>query len=126
MIQGPPGTGKSQTITNMIADFVARGRRVLFVCQKRAALDVVHARLAGRNLDELCTLVHDSQADKKAFVHGLRDTYESWLTAEQRPGRPDGTTRRGRGAGREPARRPSRAFEDAARRTPAGRRCATI
>lgn len=81
VIQGPPGTGKSQTITNMIADFVARGLRVLFVCQKRAALDVVHSRLAGRHLDELCTLIHDTQADKKAFVHGLRDTYESWLTA---------------------------------------------
>lgn len=82
VIQGPPGTGKSQTITNMIADFVARGQRVLFVCQKRAALDVVHARLASRRLDGLCTLIHDSQADKKAFVHGLRDTYETWLTAE--------------------------------------------
>ncbi|WP_328996453.1 AAA domain-containing protein [Kribbella sp. NBC_01245] len=81
VIQGPPGTGKSQTITNMIADFVAQGRRVLFVCQKRAALDVVHARLAGRGLDELCTLIHDSQTDKKAFVHGLRDTYERWLAA---------------------------------------------
>ncbi len=81
VIQGPPGTGKSQTITNMIADFIARGRRVLFVCQKRAALDVVHARLASRRLDGLCTLIHDSQADKKAFVHGLRETYESWLTA---------------------------------------------
>ena len=54
VIQGPPGTGKSQTITNLIADYVARGQRVLFVCQKRAALDVVHARLrvagAGRDL----------------------------------------------------------------------------
>ncbi|WP_460666657.1 AAA domain-containing protein, partial [Kribbella swartbergensis] len=82
VIQGPPGTGKSQTITNMIADFVARGQRVLFVCQKRAALDVVHARLASRRLGGLCTLIHDSQADKKAFIHGLRDTYESWLTAD--------------------------------------------
>ena len=81
VIQGPPGTGKSQTITNMIADFVARGQRVLFVCQKRAALDVVHARLVSRRLDGLCTLIHDSQADKKAFVHGLRDTYEEWLAA---------------------------------------------
>jgi hypothetical protein len=81
VIQGPPGTGKSQTITNMIADFVARGQRVLFVCQKRAALDVVHARLASRGLDELCTVIHDSQADKKSFVHGLRDTYERWLSA---------------------------------------------
>ncbi|MGW6280875.1 AAA domain-containing protein [Kribbella sp. NPDC055071] len=82
VIQGPPGTGKSQTITNMIADFVAQGRRVLFVCQKRAALDVVHARLASRRLDGLCALIHDSQADKKAFVHGLRETYETWLAAE--------------------------------------------
>ncbi|MEU4289835.1 AAA domain-containing protein [Kribbella sp. NPDC026596] len=82
VIQGPPGTGKSQTITNLIADFVARGRRVLFVCQKRAALDVVHARLASRRLDGLCALIHDSQADKKAFVHGLRDTYETWMAAE--------------------------------------------
>ncbi|MEV4264910.1 AAA domain-containing protein [Kribbella sp. NPDC049584] len=82
VIQGPPGTGKSQTITNLIADFVARGKRVLFVCQKRAALDVVHARLASRRLDGLCALIHDSQADKKAFVHGLRETYESWLAAD--------------------------------------------
>ncbi|GAA1147514.1 WGR domain-containing protein [Kribbella jejuensis] len=81
VIQGPPGTGKSQTITNLIADFVARGKRVLFVCQKRAALDVVHARLASRRLNGLCALIHDSQADKKAFVHGLRETYESWLEA---------------------------------------------
>ncbi|MET9275314.1 AAA domain-containing protein [Kribbella sp. NPDC003557] len=82
VIQGPPGTGKSQTITNLIADFVARGKRVLFVCQKRAALDVVHARLASRRLDGLCALIHDSQGDKKAFVHGLRDTYEAWLSAD--------------------------------------------
>lgn len=40
IIQGPPGTGKSQTITNLIADFIANGKNVLFVCEKRAALDV--------------------------------------------------------------------------------------
>ena len=79
VIQGPPGTGKSQTITNLIADYVARGKRVLFVCQKRAAIDVVHARLRQRGLDELTSLIHDSQADKKAFVMGLKATYESWL-----------------------------------------------
>ncbi len=79
VIQGPPGTGKSQTITNLIADYVARGKRVLFVCQKRAAIDVVYARLRQRGLDELSCLIHDSQADKKAFVHALRTTYEAWL-----------------------------------------------
>lgn len=85
VIQGPPGTGKSQTITNLIADCLARGQRVLFVCQKRAALDVVHARLRSRGLDEVCTLVHDSQQDKKAFVHGLRDTYEAWSSDDVTP-----------------------------------------
>lgn len=79
VIQGPPGTGKSQTITNLIADYVARGQRVLFVSQKRAAIDVVHSRLRGHGLDELTCLIHDSQADKKAFVRGLQATYEGWL-----------------------------------------------
>jgi hypothetical protein len=83
VIQGPPGTGKSQTITNLVADFVAHGKRVLFVCQKRAALDVVHARLRAQGLEEICTLVHDSQEDKKEFVHGLRATYERWLSADE-------------------------------------------
>ena len=81
VIQGPPGTGKSQTITNLIADCVADGKRVLFVSQKRAAIDVVHARLRERGLDELSCLIHDSQADKKAFVLGLKQTYEAWLAA---------------------------------------------
>jgi hypothetical protein len=79
VIQGPPGTGKSQTITNLIADYVARGKRVLFVSQKRAAIDVVHSRLRRHGLDELACLIHDSQADKKAFVRGLQATYEGWL-----------------------------------------------
>lgn len=79
IIQGPPGTGKSQTITNLIADFVALGKKVLFVCEKRAAIDVVFHRLRQRGLDDLCCLIHDSQADKKAFIQNLKQTYESWI-----------------------------------------------
>ncbi|WP_346320840.1 AAA domain-containing protein [Chitinophaga sp. YIM B06452] len=82
IIQGPPGTGKSQTITNLIADFVARGKQVLFVCEKRAALDVVYHRLKQQGLDELCSYIHDSQADKRSFIRDLKLTYESNL----RPG----------------------------------------
>jgi predicted DNA-binding WGR domain protein len=78
IIQGPPGTGKSQTITNLIADFAARGKRVLFVCEKRAALDVVFHRLKQAGLDRLSCLVHDSQEDKKAFALDLKDCYERW------------------------------------------------
>lgn len=78
IIQGPPGTGKSQTITNLIADFVAQGKRVLFVCEKRAALDVVYHRLASQGLDRVTCLIHDSQADKKAFIHDLRETWDDF------------------------------------------------
>jgi len=79
IIQGPPGTGKSQTITNLIADFAARGKRVLFVCEKRAALDVVFHRLRQVGLDHLCCLIHDSQEDKRAFVQDLKSSYETWV-----------------------------------------------
>src|SRR5262249_32619291 len=65
VIQGPPGTGKSQTITNLIANYVARGKGVLFVCEKRAALDVVFHRLKQTGLGDVSTLIHDSQGDKK-------------------------------------------------------------
>jgi predicted DNA-binding WGR domain protein len=79
IIQGPPGTGKSQTITNLVADYVVQGKRVLFVCEKRAAIDVVYARLRQQGLDSLCCLIHDSQADKKAFIQDLKATYERLL-----------------------------------------------
>jgi len=79
IIQGPPGTGKSQTITNLIADYIVRGKRVLFVCEKRAAIDVVYHRLKEQGLGDLACLIHDSQADKKAFVMDLKQTYESFI-----------------------------------------------
>lgn len=85
IIQGPPGTGKSQTITNLIADFVARGQRVLFVCEKRAAIDVVFHRLRQQQLDDLCCLIHDSQADKKQFVMDLKHTSDSFRAEEDVP-----------------------------------------
>jgi predicted DNA-binding WGR domain protein/DNA polymerase III delta prime subunit len=78
IIQGPPGTGKSQTITNLIADFVARGKSILFVCEKRAALDVVYHRLKQNGLDELCCYIHDSQGDKREFIKNLKTTYEDF------------------------------------------------
>jgi predicted DNA-binding WGR domain protein len=78
IIQGPPGTGKSQTITNLIADYAGQGKRVLFVCEKRAALDVVYHRLGQAGLDGLATIIHDARDDKKAFIANLADHYENW------------------------------------------------
>ncbi|SFS11825.1 AAA domain-containing protein [Sphingomonas jatrophae] len=82
IIQGPPGTGKSQTITNLIADYAGRGKRVLFVCEKRAALDVVFHRLGQAGLDGLACIIHDSQEDKKGFIADLKTHYESWGTSD--------------------------------------------
>lgn len=79
IIQGPPGTGKSQTITNLVADFAARGKSVLFICEKRAALDVVYHRLKQNGLDELCCYIHDSQNDKREFIKDLKATYEDFV-----------------------------------------------
>lgn len=95
IIQGPPGTGKSQTITNLIADFVGRGMRVLFVCEKRAAIDVVYHRLRSTGLDRLCCLIHDSQLDKREFVLDLKQTYEEFLD-EPALGRSDPLKKRSR------------------------------
>jgi hypothetical protein len=83
IVQGPPGTGKSQTITNLIADAVARGQRVLFVCEKRAALDVVYHRLRQQGLDRVCCLIHDAQSDKRAVIDDLRVTHEALLAGEE-------------------------------------------
>src|SRR5471030_2552871 len=54
VLDGPPGTGKSQTIANMIAHNLGLGRRVLFVAEKKAALEVVYRRLEEKGLGEFC------------------------------------------------------------------------
>jgi hypothetical protein len=68
VIQGPPGTGKSQTITNMIADAVGRGQKVLFVAEKMAALEVVKRRLDQVGLGDACLELHSHKANKKAVL----------------------------------------------------------
>src|SRR5690606_11190062 len=72
VIHGPPGTGKSQTITNIVADHLARGERVLFVCDKRTALDVVFNRLDHLGLGGLCALIHDPQRDRADLYRKIR------------------------------------------------------
>ncbi|MFC7337601.1 AAA domain-containing protein [Haloferula chungangensis] len=72
VVHGPPGTGKSQTIANIIGDHLARGERVLFVCDKRTALDVVKYRLDALGIGHLCGVIHDPQRDRKELYMGLR------------------------------------------------------
>lgn len=79
VIQGPPGTGKSQTITNLIADLLVKDKNILFICEKRAALDVVYHRLNQNKLGELCCYIHDSQGDKKEFYKNLKLVYDDFV-----------------------------------------------
>lgn len=76
VIQGPPGTGKSQSITNLIATAVLEGRKVLFVAEKLAALDVVKRRLEREGLGELCLELHSHKASKRAVLEDLRKTWQ--------------------------------------------------
>ena len=71
IVQGPPGTGKSQTITNIIVDFLSRGKKVLFVAEKLAALKVVNNRLQSLGLDVLGLEIHSNKSNKKQFLSEL-------------------------------------------------------
>ena len=71
VLDGPPGTGKSQTIANMIAHNLALGRKVLFVAEKRAALEVVHRRLVQHGLGPFCLELHSNKAAKGDVLQQL-------------------------------------------------------
>jgi hypothetical protein len=68
VLEGPPGTGKSQTITNLLANAVYQGKKVLFVAEKQAALSVVHERLGQVGLDPYCLELHDRGTTLKAAL----------------------------------------------------------
>ncbi|MDE0186575.1 MAG: DUF3320 domain-containing protein [Candidatus Poribacteria bacterium] len=74
VIQGPPGTGKSQTITNLIAEAISNGKRVLFVAEKMAALEVVKRNLDKAGIGDACLELHSHKMNKKAVVDELNRT----------------------------------------------------
>lgn len=74
---GPPGTGKSQTISNLIAQCLAEGKRVLFVSEKIAALDVVYRRLREVGLGEFCLELHSSKARKADVLAQLKSSWDA-------------------------------------------------
>lgn len=71
VVQGPPGTGKSQLIANLMADAIASGKKVLLVCQKRVALDVVYDRLKRIDLSDFLGLIHDFRNDRKSIYEKI-------------------------------------------------------
>ena len=81
VLHGPPGTGKSQTITNIIANCLNNGKRVLFVAEKQAALSVVKKRLDSIGLGDFCLELHSAKLDKAQLLKKMETTLS--LTAEQ-------------------------------------------
>lgn len=71
VIEGPPGTGKSQTITNLIAAALQAGKKVLFVAEKLAALEVVKSRLTQAGLDPFVLELHSNKTNKKRVLDDL-------------------------------------------------------
>lgn len=82
VLEGPPGTGKSQTITNLLAHAMAAGRRVLFVAEKRAALDVVKKRLEAVGLGELSLDLHDKSSRPAAVREQIRAALDLSVAAD--------------------------------------------
>jgi very-short-patch-repair endonuclease len=76
VLHGPPGTGKSQTIANLIAECLAKGKKVLFVSDKMAALEVVYNRLRAAGLGDFCLELHSHKASKRAVVQELKRCLE--------------------------------------------------
>jgi len=73
VLQGPPGTGKSQVIVNLIADAIANKKKVLVVCQKKAALEVIRKRLSANGLGNLVQLIEDPQNDRMRIIKSIRE-----------------------------------------------------
>lgn len=71
VVEGPPGTGKSQTISNLIATLAAQGKSVLFVAEKRAAIEAVAKRLEQVGLGELSLDLHGASLKKKELAASL-------------------------------------------------------
>lgn len=78
VIIGPPGTGKSQTIANLVAHMLGKGKRVLFVSEKTAALEVVHRRLKDIGLGQFCLELHSNKARKADVLEQLRTSWNSF------------------------------------------------
>ena len=84
IIEGPPGTGKSQTISNLIASLAARGKSVLFVAEKRAAIEAVLKRLEAVGLSELALDLHTGVIRKKDMAQALNASLNK-ITTTARP-----------------------------------------
>ena len=84
VLQGPPGSGKSQTITNLLANAMNRGKKVLFVAEKQAALQEVQERLEAVKLGPYCLVLHDSGTKPEQLRQQLREALDQQPKLEEK------------------------------------------
>jgi len=84
VLQGPPGSGKSQTITNLLANAMNRGKKVLFVAEKQSALQEVQERLEAVKLGPYCLVLHDSGTKPEDLRAQLRAALDQRPTLDER------------------------------------------
>ena len=94
IIQGPPGTGKSQTIVNLISNIIGSGKTILFICEKKAALEVVYSRLKKVHLDSLCLPLFNSEGSKKDFYSKLLENFNTVIKSRYRLNNTEKTERK--------------------------------
>src|SRR4051794_8284724 len=94
VLEGPPGTGKSQTITNLLTRAVAEGKRVLFVAEKRAALDVVARRLDSVGMGMFALDLHDKGSRASMVRAQVRLALEHAVTVDEQGLAADGESLR--------------------------------
>jgi hypothetical protein len=82
VIQGPPGTGKSQTITNILASLLARGKRVLLISEKAAALEVIKSNLESIGMGHVMLDLHAADVSRSSVMKSIRDAKNRDVPAE--------------------------------------------
>lgn len=85
IIKGPPGTGKSQTITNLISNALYSNKTVLFMAEKKAALDVVFSRLKQAGLEDYCFELHSDKTNSSHIRDILGNSYRRYINAVHTP-----------------------------------------
>jgi very-short-patch-repair endonuclease len=79
VVEGPPGTGKSQTIANLIAAALYEGKAILFVAEKKAALEVVRRRLDKAGLGDFCLELHSTKTQKGKLREDIKKRIERYF-----------------------------------------------
>lgn len=89
VVQGPPGTGKTQTILNILANIVCRGKSAAVVSNNNPAMQNIADKLNRQNLSFLTAFLGSSE-NKCKFIENQKAQYPdmtAWQTEEEEKNR---------------------------------------